>query len=55
VTSAETDLVEAINGAMEVTIPPAHKMGINAVAARRGYAATTVPLDGNGNRRPTSP
>jgi acyl-coenzyme A thioesterase PaaI-like protein len=34
---------------MELTIPPAHKMGIQAVEARRGYAATTVPVEGNGN------
>ena len=38
-----------MNGAMEFTIPPAHKMGIKAVEARRGYAAASVPLEGNGN------
>ena len=38
-----------MNGAMEVTIPPAHKMGIKAVDVRRGYAAASVPLEGNGN------
>lgn len=38
-----------MNGAMEATIPPAHKMGIKVVEARRGYAATMVPLAGNGN------
>jgi acyl-coenzyme A thioesterase PaaI-like protein len=42
-------LVDMMNGAMESTIPPAHKMGIKAVDARRGYAAATVPLEGNGN------
>ena len=42
-------LVDMMNGAMEVTIPPAHKMGIKAVDVRRGYAAASVPLAGNGN------
>lgn len=42
-------LVEMMNGAMEFTIPAAHKMGIKVVEARRGYAATTVPVEGNGN------
>ena len=44
-----TNLVDMMNGAMEFTIPPAHKMGIKAVEARRGYAAASVPLEGNGN------
>ena len=44
-----TDLVDMMNGAMEYTIPPAHKMGIKVVEAGRGYAATSVPLEGNGN------
>jgi acyl-coenzyme A thioesterase PaaI-like protein len=44
-----TDLVDTINGAIEFTIPAAHRMGIKAVEARRGFAATTVPLEGNGN------
>jgi acyl-coenzyme A thioesterase PaaI-like protein len=42
-------LVDVINGAMEATIPAAHRMGIKAVEARRGFAAATVPLEGNGN------
>ena len=42
-------LVDTINGAMEITIPAAHKLGIKAVEARRGFAAATVPLEGNGN------
>jgi len=42
-------LVDTINGAMEFTIPAAHKLGIKAVEARRGFAAATVPLAGNGN------
>jgi acyl-coenzyme A thioesterase PaaI-like protein len=43
------ELVEMMNGAMESTIPPAHKMGVRIVEARRGYAAATVPAEGNGN------
>jgi acyl-coenzyme A thioesterase PaaI-like protein len=43
------DIVEMMNGAMEFTIPAAHQMGIKVVEARRGYAATTVPVEGNGN------
>ena len=42
-------LVDTINGAMEFTIPAAHKLGIKAVEARRGFASATVPLAGNGN------
>src|SRR6478752_5311120 len=42
-------LVDMMNGAMEVTIPPAHKMGIKAVDVRRGFAAASVPVEGNGN------
>jgi acyl-coenzyme A thioesterase PaaI-like protein len=42
-------LVDMMNGAMATTIPAAHNMGIKAVAARRGHAAATVPLAGNGN------
>jgi acyl-coenzyme A thioesterase PaaI-like protein len=42
-------LVELINGALESTIPTAHQMGVRVVEARRGYAAATVPVEGNGN------
>jgi acyl-coenzyme A thioesterase PaaI-like protein len=42
-------LVDMMNGAMDVTIPAAHKMGIKVAEARRGFAAATVPLEGNGN------
>jgi thioesterase domain-containing protein len=41
--------VDIINGAMEFTIPAAAKMGVRAVEVRRGFAATTVPIEGNGN------
>lgn len=42
-------MVEMMNGALEHTIPAAHRMGIKVVAAERGYAAATVPVEGNGN------
>lgn len=42
-------LAEMMNGAMESTIPIAHKMGVQVVEARPGFAATTVPAEGNGN------
>ncbi|MEV0296142.1 YiiD C-terminal domain-containing protein [Nocardia sp. NPDC050710] len=41
--------VDIINGALEFTIPAAARMGVQAVEVRRGYAATTVPVEGNGN------
>jgi thioesterase domain-containing protein len=42
-------LVDMMNGALGSTIPIAHKMGVQVVEARPGFAATTVPADGNGN------
>ena len=42
-------LVDMMNGAMEFTIPTAHKMGIKAVEAGAAIAAASVPLEGNGN------
>jgi acyl-coenzyme A thioesterase PaaI-like protein len=42
-------LVEMMNGALESTIPIAHRMGVRVVEARRGFAAATVPAEGNGN------
>ncbi|MET8650770.1 DUF4442 domain-containing protein [Nocardia aurea] len=42
-------LADIINGAMEFTIPPAGKMGVRAIEARRGYASASVPIEGNGN------
>jgi len=42
-------LVAVMNGAIESTIPIAHKMGVKVVEARPGFAATTVPAEGNGN------
>ncbi|MBO0854954.1 MAG: YiiD C-terminal domain-containing protein [Nocardia sp.] len=41
--------VDAVNGALEFTIPIAHKMGVKALEVRPGYAETTVPIEGNGN------
>ncbi|MGW4248431.1 PaaI family thioesterase [Nocardia sp. NPDC004722] len=42
-------LNEVVNGGMEFTIPVAHKMGVRADEVRPGFAATTVPIEGNGN------
>lgn len=42
-------LVEMMNSALGSTIPTAHNMGVQVVEARRGFAATTVPVEGNGN------
>lgn len=42
-------VVEMMNAAMPSTIPTAHQMGVRVVEARRGYAAVTVPAEGNGN------
>jgi acyl-coenzyme A thioesterase PaaI-like protein len=42
-------LVEMMNGALGSTIPIAHKMGVQVVEAGPGFAATTVPAEGNGN------
>lgn len=38
-----------MNTALGSTIPIAHTMGVQVVEARRGYAAATVPVEGNGN------
>lgn len=43
------DLVEMMNASMKHTIPTAHQMGIIVVEARRGYAVTSAPAEGNGN------
>jgi len=48
-TADANQLVDAMNGAIESTIPIAHKMGLKVVEARPGFAATTVAAEGNGN------
>ena len=48
-TADANQLVAVMNGALESTIPIAHKMGVKVVEARPGFAATTVPVKGNGN------
>ncbi|MFR9751358.1 YiiD C-terminal domain-containing protein [Nocardia sp. 004] len=40
---------DIFNGALETTVPIAHKMGVQAVQVRPGFAATSVPAEGNGN------
>jgi thioesterase domain-containing protein len=48
-TADANQLVDMMNGALESTIPIAHKMGVTVVEARPGFAATSVPAQGNGN------
>jgi acyl-coenzyme A thioesterase PaaI-like protein len=48
-TGDDNQLVDLMNGALGSTIPTAHNMGVRVVEARRGFAATTVPVEGNGN------
>jgi acyl-coenzyme A thioesterase PaaI-like protein len=38
-----------MNAALGSTIPIAGQMGVRVVEVRRGFAATTVPVEGNGN------
>ena len=45
----DSQLVELMNGALGSTIPTACNMGVRVVEARRGFAAATVPVEGNGN------
>jgi thioesterase domain-containing protein len=48
-TADPDQFTDAMNGALGSTIPIAHKMGVKVVEARRGFAVTTVPAEGNGN------
>lgn len=43
------DYVAMVNTGLEFTIPVAHQMGVRAVEVRSGYAASMVPIEGNGN------
>ena len=38
-----------MNAGMESTIPIAARMGVRVLEARRGFAAASVPAEGNGN------
>ncbi|MQA63582.1 MAG: DUF4442 domain-containing protein [Actinophytocola sp.] len=40
---------EMVNAGLEFTIPVAHGMGVRAIEVRPGFAATEVPIEGNGN------
>ncbi|WP_028479819.1 YiiD C-terminal domain-containing protein [Nocardia sp. CNY236] len=40
---------DMINGALESAMPPVHRMGVQAVDVRPGFAATSVPVESNGN------
>ncbi|BDB39719.1 MULTISPECIES: YiiD C-terminal domain-containing protein [Mycobacterium] len=42
-------VVEMMNAGLESTIPIAARMGLRVVEARRGFAAASVPAEGNGN------
>ncbi|WP_341271823.1 YiiD C-terminal domain-containing protein [Mycobacterium kubicae] len=42
-------LVDMMNAGMATTIPTADKMGVRVLEARRGFAAASVPVEGNGN------
>jgi acyl-coenzyme A thioesterase PaaI-like protein len=48
-TGDDNKLADLMNDALGSTIPTAHNMGVRVVEARRGFAATTVPVEGNGN------
>ncbi|WP_149359653.1 PaaI family thioesterase [Lolliginicoccus suaedae] len=48
-TNESPTFADMINGTLELVIPIAHTMGVEAVEVRRGFAATTVPAEGNGN------
>lgn len=41
--------IEMMNGALASSIPIAGKMGVQVAEVRHGFAATTVPAEGNGN------
>lgn len=42
-------IADVLNTGMASTIPTAHQMGVRIVEARPGFAAATVPVEGNGN------
>jgi acyl-coenzyme A thioesterase PaaI-like protein len=41
--------VEMMNASLASTIPIADRMGLRVLEARRGFAAASVPVEGNGN------
>jgi acyl-coenzyme A thioesterase PaaI-like protein len=42
-------LIDVMNATLGSTIPIAGQMGVRVAEVRRGFAATTVPVEGNGN------
>lgn len=48
-TETAPPFADIMNAAIEHTIPIAHKMGLKGEEIRRGFAATSVPIEGNGN------
>ena len=48
-TETAPPFADIMNAAIEHTIPIAHKMGLKGEEIRRGFASTSVPIEGNGN------
>lgn len=48
-TTQQPSIVDLINGSIEGTIPIIARMGLRVDEVRQGYAAATVPIEGNGN------
>jgi acyl-coenzyme A thioesterase PaaI-like protein len=48
-TDGAGSLTDMMNATLGSTIPSAYQMGVRVAEARRGFAATTVPVEGNGN------
>ena len=47
--NADAAQLEFMNSMFATTIPSAHSLGVRVVEVRRGFAATTAPISGNGN------
>lgn len=41
--------IDSINAVIEASVPALYGMGVRAAEARPGFAASTVPIEGNGN------
>ena len=48
-TNADDAQLEFMNSMFATTIPSAHGLGVRIAEVRRGFAATTAPIAGNGN------
>ena len=47
--ATDQQFVDLVNASIEHALPIAQKMGVKAIDVRRGFAATEVPVEGNGN------